>query len=336
MALVFNGLEALAAAMGGGDTTSLNTILPDPCQMDSAGNLANELECAQLSIARRDEVESSNVFQSDIFKTALTSVASVLTGGTSAITGAIATASRDEQFTLEELGAIAGKTALSALGGEVLSTIEVEGGFMFEDLFSGVGDFFSDFSLSDYLPSSETFSTLAQIATPIAGALLAPAPATNVMNRPATPIYQTTGPVATPTMGGSVMVPALGGAVSAMRAVLMPILVKIAAKLGLRTVPSLSKAMTYIRNLGKAQLAPAAIAAVLGITIDELARLIVADKHRKRRRMNPANSKALRRAARRIESFHRLCGRTDMLRSRGRRRTSSGACGTCRKRPCRC
>jgi len=37
------------------------------------------------------------------------------------------------------------------------------------------------------------------------------------------------------------------------------------------------------------------------------------------RRMNPANSKALRRAARRIESFHRLCRHTDMLQTRRRR-----------------
>jgi len=37
------------------------------------------------------------------------------------------------------------------------------------------------------------------------------------------------------------------------------------------------------------------------------------------RRMNPANSRALRRAARRIESFHRLCRHTDMLQSRRRR-----------------
>jgi hypothetical protein len=38
------------------------------------------------------------------------------------------------------------------------------------------------------------------------------------------------------------------------------------------------------------------------------------------RRMNPANSKALRRAQRRLKSFHRLCVDTDALRSRGRRK----------------
>jgi len=38
------------------------------------------------------------------------------------------------------------------------------------------------------------------------------------------------------------------------------------------------------------------------------------------RRMNPCNTKALRRSMRRVESFHKLCQRTDMLRTRGRRK----------------
>jgi len=36
------------------------------------------------------------------------------------------------------------------------------------------------------------------------------------------------------------------------------------------------------------------------------------------RRMNPANSKALRRATRRIKSFHRLCGDADVIKTRRR------------------
>lgn len=60
------------------------------------------------------------------------------------------------------------------------------------------------------------------------------------------------------------------------------------------------------------------------------------------RRMNAANAKALRRAARRIKSFHRLCRSTDLLspgkRGGGRRRGGSVAvlCPSCRKSPCRC
>lgn len=53
-----------------------------------------------------------------------------------------------------------------------------------------------------------------------------------------------------------------------------------------------------------------------------------------RRSMNAANPKALRRAARRIKSFHKMCGTIDLLKSRGKR--SSARCGTCRKSPCRC
>jgi hypothetical protein len=41
--------------------------------------------------------------------------------------------------------------------------------------------------------------------------------------------------------------------------------------------------------------------------------------------MNAGNAKALRRAMRRVESFHKLCQRADVLRSRGRGRS---------RRPC--
>ena len=55
------------------------------------------------------------------------------------------------------------------------------------------------------------------------------------------------------------------------------------------------------------------------------------------RRMNAANGRALHRAARRIKSFHRMCGTIDLLKSRGSRRSSTRVvCGTCRKSPCRC
>lgn len=73
----------------------------------------------------------------------------------------------------------------------------------------------------------------------------------------------------------------------------------------------------------------------LGLTAYE-ANLLTAwySVKRKRRRMNPANSKALRRAARRIQSFHRLCTHTDVLKMR--RRKTVGRCATCRSSPCRC
>ena len=45
-----------------------------------------------------------------------------------------------------------------------------------------------------------------------------------------------------------------------------------------------------------------------------------------RRRMNPANSHALRRAARRIKGFHKLCQHTDLIRTH--RRTSKVSRGS--------
>jgi len=74
----------------------------------------------------------------------------------------------------------------------------------------------------------------------------------------------------------------------------------------------------------------------LGLAAGEAYLLTVWHSQRKKgRRMNPANSKALRRAARRIRSFHKLCTHTDLLRTRSRSAGRS-RCGTCRKSPCRC
>jgi hypothetical protein len=127
--------------------------------------------------------------------------------------------------------------------------------------------------------------------------------------------------------GGQVMttaaaMPAIAGMAGAVARITAPILRKIAIKIG-KTV-SLSKAMSLIRSLSK-YLTPGATAAALGITVAELADLIVAARQKPRRRMNPGNAKALRRAMRRLESFHKLCVRADSLRSRGRRPARRGA-----------
>lgn len=124
------------------------------------------------------------------------------------------------------------------------------------------------------------------------------------------------------------MAPRVGGTLAGTLAVtIQPILIKIAEFLGRRTL-SLRETIKMIRRMGRI-MGPAAIATALGISIAELGTLILADAQRPRRRMNPANIKALRRSMRRIGSFHRLCQKADSLRGRGRRsaRRGSPVCG---------
>jgi len=173
----------------------------------------------------------------------------------------------------------------------------------------------------------------------IAGAALTPQQQPQYISgpvyQPPVPFYQTAAPVmqAQPVMSAA---PAFAVAAGAIARVTAPILSKIAVKLGLRARPSLTRAMEMVRKAAKILTSPEAVATALGITVAELATLITTSSARKRRRMNPANSKALRRAARRIKSFHKLCTHTDVLRSRGRRTSGRVSCGTCKKSPCRC
>lgn len=104
-------------------------------------------------------------------------------------------------------------------------------------------------------------------------------------------------------------------------------LIKIAQKTGRRTM-SVRGAIKIIRRMGK-HLPPVTVAAALGITLDEMAELIMENSRLPRRRMNPGNASALRRAHRRIESFHRLCLKNDILRGTRRRSSRSGkTCGS--------
>lgn len=124
------------------------------------------------------------------------------------------------------------------------------------------------------------------------------------------------GVTATPVMAALPRLPSMAGALAV---TIQPILIKIATFLGRRTL-TLRETIKIIRRFSKL-LAPAAIATVLGITVLELGQVILADAQRPRRRMNPANVRALRRSMRRIESFHRLCQKADTLRSPRRRAT---------------
>lgn len=121
---------------------------------------------------------------------------------------------------------------------------------------------------------------------------------------------------------------------------------KVLMRLGIRYPAStggftsvLKRAISSVASLARRTPAGTivSILAGLGLTAYE-ANLLTAwhSQRRRGRRMNPANSKALRRAARRIRSFHKLCTQTDLLRASRRGGSRTQRCGTCKKSPCRC
>jgi len=140
------------------------------------------------------------------------------------------------------------------------------------------------------------------------------------------PVYQPQYPPSLPSTPQAMPVGLpLAAAAGAVAARVAPLLTKIAVKLGLRAKPTLTRAIEIVRKAGKLLQSPEAVAVALGLTTAELATLIVSSQHRRRRRMNPANSRALRRAARRIKSFHRMCRHVDVIQSKFKKK-SRGSC----------
>lgn len=168
----------------------------------------------------------------------------------------------------------------------------------------------------------------------IAGAAFAPQPASNPIYLPQqTPmVIQTAAPARQAAQAAGAVIGGAGMAIVSKQAIQI-LLQKIAAQLGRKGI-TLSKAVDMARKLGKFFTSPEAIATYMGIAVGELALLITAHSARKRRRMNPANAHALRRAARRIKSFHRMCTHTDLIKTR--RSASRGGCFKCGKRKCAC
>lgn len=96
---------------------------------------------------------------------------------------------------------------------------------------------------------------------------------------------------------------------------------------------TVTKAVAFVRRFGP----QAAVTFFAGFAGTELAnRAVLEAAFIKRRRMNPGNTKALRRSIRRVQSFHRLCKRADVIAGPRRRRSPARACNVCRVNPCRC
>lgn len=111
---------------------------------------------------------------------------------------------------------------------------------------------------------------------------------------------------------------------------------KLLARLGIPTpmsIPALASALKRVLGgiTALARRTPAgsivSMLIGLGLTAAETSLLVGWYAQKKKvRRMNPANSKALRRAVRRIRSFHRLCGEADIIRRRAPRKACRTPC----------
>jgi hypothetical protein len=91
---------------------------------------------------------------------------------------------------------------------------------------------------------------------------------------------------------------------------------------------ALRRSLGSIASLARRTPAGTIVNILLGLGLTALeANMLTAwyAQRKKGRRMNPANSRALRRAARRIKAFHRLCVHTDVIKSRHRRVPSRAA-----------
>lgn len=121
------------------------------------------------------------------------------------------------------------------------------------------------------------------------------------------------GMAAAPQIGSAVMSGARAIGAGVQRA-----LIAVATTIGANTM-TLSRAMRIYRKIRKFVVDPFIIAQIMGLTVEQLGELLIADAQRPRRRMNPGNMSALRRAHRRVERFHKICQTNDRLRATRRR-----------------
>ena len=183
-------------------------------------------------------------------------------------------------------------------------------------LLGGIGQAIGGIQGGAISPYTSQIGSVLQAGGQIASAF-APQPAAQPISYPygsavAIPTMAAAGPVMRTV--GSGMLAGAGGA--ALRDISRQIAQKASQFLG----KSLSTAglVAIARKMAKFFTSPEAIATYLGVTVGELYTVWSYEAAKKRRRINPANGKALRRAASRIKSFHKLCQHTDLLKTRRR------------------
>lgn len=174
-----------------------------------------------------------------------------------------------------------------------------EGGIMFEDLFDNVAGFFDTGSWD------VDWSSVLDVGTDLASNYFA---------------------------GGAVATPALAASGPAMRAAGGAVARTGGAVVGrgfFNRFPALAVGIQKLRNAGQnvtraklyamvKKFGPEFIISGGILTAAAVNELMLAGPGH--RRMNPANSKALRRSIRRVQSFHRLCQKADVIASHAKRR----------------
>ena len=188
-------------------------------------------------------------------------------------------------------------------------------------LLSGVSNIFGN-SQNPYFSTISDFAGAASQAFPMQVSQPVYSPMPSVSNVPQ--VYQVKNQVATRSGSGITQDIATIGQ-------------KILGQLGIRYTltasglsSALKRALGSIQSLARRTPSGTVVSILvgLGLTAMEANTMIAWNaQRRKYRRMNPANGKALRRAARRIKSFHRLCTHTDIIKTHHRRQPiSRGRC----------
>lgn len=144
------------------------------------------------------------------------------------------------------------------------------------------------------------------------------------------PVTSTPSPVYQNTMAGVPALMGVGRNALARFPNLQTSLIALSQHFGTRF--SVDKLFRLVKSAG-----PGLVVGLIGQ--QALQELFVYRSTHKSRRMNVANTKALRRSVRRLKGFDRLAHRVSSQLARvggTRRRSASRRCGTCRKSPCAC
>lgn len=193
----------------------------------------------------------------------------------------------------------------------------------------GLFDLFTDLSSGNYLSAfGDVFSSSGgSVGTPTA---YLPQPVSGSF-----PVDQGGGGDVYPVMGSAPMVAQAVAAGIPRWAARFPNLWQAITKIiaTTRTHVTPERLLTLLRKYG-----PGFLVNVIGAAA--VSELMLYQATHKRRRMNVANTKALRRGLRRLKGFeklsHRVSAQLSRTASRGRSSRRAGKCMTCRRSPCTC